>query len=326
MDREKFLQLLDRYLTGKASDLEIRKLMAYYDSYADDEGKIPQVGSKEFVLDQLYSKISRNSKKQKLRISTAVAASIILIISFFVGLKSQFFDPELEMVSISGEQIDLVLPDGSHVKLNANTKIRYSKFFEGEMREVYLDGEAFFDVKSDPKKPFIVHTRDVDLKVLGTSFNVRAYHQEDYTETSLITGKVEVLDKTQDQLNLVLEPNQKYTSRLKKFSNTQKNISNKDLDKPKTLIEEISMNPNEELPKEVQWVHNKLGFDNESLLNISKRLAIHYNVDFVFENKKAEQYLFTATFENDELQSILNALSVVESFKFRKEGQRIIVY
>ncbi len=94
-----------------------------------------------------------------------------------------------------GSKTNLVLPDGTKVWVNADSRLSYGKNFGNQLREVYLEGEAYFDVAEDKRKPFIVHTNNIDVKVLGTAFNVRAYGNEVNTQTTLLRGSVEVMLK-----------------------------------------------------------------------------------------------------------------------------------
>src|SRR4029078_631833 len=91
-----------------------------------------------------------------------------------------------------GSKSKVQLPDGTQVWLNADSRIAYNEKFQGNLREVTLEGEAYFDVVRDEKRPFVIHTAAIDIKVLGTAFNVRSYANEKNTETSLIRGSIEV--------------------------------------------------------------------------------------------------------------------------------------
>jgi len=124
-----------------------------------------------------------------------------------------------EVTTKKGNRTKIQLPDGSNVWLNAGSKINYSKNFEGKERVVFLNGEAFFvvflngeaffDVVKNPQKPFIIHTSKIDIKVLGTQFNVKAYEEDNTTETSLIRGSVEIFLKNDPGKKFLLRPNEK---------------------------------------------------------------------------------------------------------------------
>ncbi|HTG55228.1 MAG TPA: FecR family protein, partial [Niabella sp.] len=109
-----------------------------------------------------------------------------------------------------GSKSNLVLPDGTRVLLNSDTRLSYNQSFGKQAREVMLEGEAYFEVVKDAQHPFIVHTNAMDIKVLGTVFNVRAYNNEKNTQTTLLEGSVEVILNKRNERNLVvLKPREK---------------------------------------------------------------------------------------------------------------------
>ena len=114
-----------------------------------------------------------------------------------------------EIATKNGVSTKMVLPDGSTVWLNAGSKLDYTKIGSTGNREVQLTGEAFFDVVKNPERPFIIHTSKIDVKVLGTKFNVKAYPEDKTVETSLVQGSVEVFVKNRPGEKYLLKPNQK---------------------------------------------------------------------------------------------------------------------
>jgi transmembrane sensor len=144
--------------------------------------------------------IERKSYPYLLKIAAAV---ILFIVASGVIYLAVLRDKEIIRETTS--QVEkIVLPDGSEVWLNQNSRITYSNSF-GEDRNLYLKGEAFFDVKPDPEKPFTITTEGAQVKVLGTSFNVRAYPDEAHTEVFVATGKVS-LSATSTTQSIVLTP------------------------------------------------------------------------------------------------------------------------
>src|SRR5258708_5365973 len=109
----------------------------------------------------------------------------------------------------NGSRTKIVLPDGSQVWLNSGSNLTYTKEFGTRLREVELSGEAYFDVVKNPEQPFIIHTRQIDVKVVGTAFNVKSYPGERRTETTLIRGRVEVMIHNRPDEKIVLKPNEK---------------------------------------------------------------------------------------------------------------------
>ena len=116
---------------------------------------------------------------------------------------------ELAVTTKYGSKTDIQLPDGSKVWLNSGSSLKYDKQFGKELREVVLSGEAFFDVVRNAEKPFIIHTTNMDIKVLGTRFNVKSYANDKQSEASLIHGSIEVFIKKEGLKKILSEPNHK---------------------------------------------------------------------------------------------------------------------
>ena len=108
-----------------------------------------------------------------------------------------------------GSRTKLLLPDSTQVWLNSGSKLSYNKTYGNGTREVTLSGEAYFDVVKNPAHPFIIHTVNIDIKVLGTAFNVKSFPGEKNTETSLIRGSIEVTFKNRPSEKIILKPNEK---------------------------------------------------------------------------------------------------------------------
>ncbi len=198
------------------------------------------------------------------------------------------------------------LADSTTVFLNAASKLRFAETFSGKTREVYLTGEAFFDVKHDKDKPFIIHTDKVKVQVLGTSFNVKAYENDKDLSITVATGKVSVLReaKKQGQAHLLLPGDQLALNRANDmFTNSKVNP------------EDISA-----------WQTGTMVFNKETLENIAHRLERWYGVSFVFENKALALARFQLKQKNENLQTIMNALSVSGNFHYKMSGTKVILW
>src|ERR1700722_5620570 len=158
-------------------------------------------------------------KKSKTKIILLAASSIFALMIEFFAVKyfvanadkkqSESIQNNLSEISThNGSKTNVVLPDGTTVKLNAGSKLTYDKNYGNTTREVNLTGEAFFEVVKNKEKPFIIHTKKIDIKVLGTIFNVKSYPDEK-TETSLVRGSIEVTFKDKSSEKIILKPNEK---------------------------------------------------------------------------------------------------------------------
>lgn len=236
-----------------------------------------------------------------------------------------------EVTTKKGNRTKIQLPDGSNVWLNAGSKINYSKNFEGKERVVFLNGEAFFDVVKNPQKPFIIHTSKIDIKVLGTQFNVKAYEEDNTTETSLIRGSVEIFLKNDPGKKILLRPNEKLVLNNDKTIRNEiakKQIRNKALTETSKLhvaIKSLSyFNDIENV--ESSWTRNILSFDDEPFSEVAKKMERWYNVNIFFKNEKWQNRYLSGSFENETLDQALAALKFTTGFKFNIEGDNVSIY
>ncbi|WP_052496617.1 FecR family protein [Pedobacter lusitanus] len=215
----------------------------------------------------------------------------------------------------------LTLADGSKVTLNAESEIKYPVSFTGTNREVYLDGEAFFDVAKDHQHPFIVHTRNISIKVLGTAFNVKSYKDEQATETTLLRGKVEITLNKRPEKHILLNPAEKFTlihaldSTAEKLNGEIYRIT------PLTYYKD-----DKDAILETSWMNNKLLFRNESFSLLSMRLSRWYGVNFIFKSGKLKDDKFTGEFEKESLTEALKALQSITPFEYKIQGKTIYIY
>src|SRR5690606_5078196 len=157
-----------------------------------------------------------------------------------------------------GVKYTTVLPDGTQVKLNSSSSIKYPEQFSEDLREVFLKGEAFFEVKHDQQRPFIVHSGDLKIQVLGTSFNVRDYGDETETRVALVTGKVRIDPQSDTSSSLVLEPAQ-----MAVFNRENRSLQKKPFD----------------FKTEIGWKEGVLIFSNTTLAEAFDKIERWYGVE-----------------------------------------------
>lgn len=210
----------------------------------------------------------------------------------------------LEQSTENGERKVISLEDGTKVWLNVASTIRYPESFQREqIRELYLDGEAFFDVAEDKEKPFIVRTDAVQVKVLGTSFNVKSYKKESEIQTTLIKGKVTV-ESIDDEPKLVtLAPNQVAT-----YHRSSKKIV-------------LDNQPDTDMFS--GWKDGRLIFDNTPLGTIVLALERWYNVKITVDDEKSLRCHFSAKIENLTLREVLELFKVSDGIEYEIDGQNV---
>jgi len=236
-----------------------------------------------------------------------------------------------EIKTRKGSRTKLKLPDGSDVWLNAGSKLNYNKDFEKGNREVYLTGEAFFDVVKDVNRPFIIHTTAINVTVLGTQFNVKAYSEDVTTETSLLRGSVEVVLKNDPSKKYLLKPNQKLVLSNEALLSRVNNVpagksSARSIDADPEIRELAYLQDESNTNVESSWTRNILSFEDELFSEVAKKMERWYDVTIQFKNKRWAREYMSGSFENENLEQALKALKFTTGFNYKTEGKTITVY
>jgi transmembrane sensor len=220
-----------------------------------------------------------------------------------------------------------MLPDGTQVWLNAGSKLTYGKDFGTELREVTLSGEAFFDVVKDTAHPFVIHARNIDIRVLGTAFNVKSYPEDKTTETSLIRGRVEINIHNRPAEKIILQPNEKLivAAEPDSIKSSPKPALVSATPPPRVVLSDVQYDEQESVIVETSWMDNKLIFRDESFADLAVRLERWYGVEFVFTDPKLAALRFTGTFKGESLQVALRALKITGNFDYRIEQNTVII-
>jgi transmembrane sensor len=269
-----------------------------------------------------FDKVQRKSKSViSLFIKIASAAAIIV---FAIFITTKFINPLKtetlkSFVANYGEKKNFQLPDGSIVMLNAGSKINIKENYGVYSRDIYLEGEAFFDVKHNAELPFIVHTRAMDIMALGTAFNVKAYPGEKLTETSLVRGLVEVTFNEDKGRKVLLHPNQKVqygTSARSANARKPGNVTpNNKLIINESEVQNITKTDNGDIV-ETAWKENKLIFEDETFADIAISLERWYGVKIAFADDTIQQYRFTGIFEKEKLETLFSILKETKNFNY----------
>lgn len=226
---------------------------------------------------------------------------------------------QLQIVEVPyGSKSRIVLPDGSVVILNSGSSLKYSNSdFSSDRRSVYITGEGFFNVTKDQSKPFYVTTPGIRVKVLGTTFNVKAYTDEDIEETTLVTGKVEIFassDKEEKGKPIVLRPNQKavFVKSENEFLSTNSATSDKVTIPVK--LNKVNLQSSSKTEQVISWKENTLVFDNEPFSSLVVRIERWYNVKIIVNDPELNSTRFTGKFDKETLEQVLIALETVTPF------------
>ncbi|MDR1937093.1 MAG: DUF4974 domain-containing protein [Tannerellaceae bacterium] len=230
------------------------------------------------------------------------AAAILFIPLLFAVVYDRLKEEPVEYMDVRtnpGMMTAVDLPDGSKVWLNAESTLRRPVKFTGNTREVYVSGEAYFQVAKDSRRKFIVSAGNhLKVEVLGTEFNIEAYEDDGFIATTLVKGSISLSYVTGDnrRKSLLMQPSQKVFY----YENTG-NIKSR-----QTYI-----------ATDIAWIEGKIAFRNTPLEVVLKKLSHRFNVDFVIRNEAIKQYPFTGVFDKQQLVQILEHFRISSNIQYR---------
>jgi ferric-dicitrate binding protein FerR (iron transport regulator) len=316
--------LIANFLGGNSSAEDIEKLEAWVKESEENKAYYLNLKniwelseaksvSSEAALEKVLSRISSKDKKPELwEIWQKVAAILViplLIASLWPVYKSFSGDSKPkatlhETVAAFGSYTHIHLSDGSSVWLNSGSSLKYPDTFTSENRTVYLNGEGYFEVKSDTASPFYVNTPSFSVRATGTRFNVMSYTSSRNPSVTLIEGKVAVqkeVSVNKRRLISVLKPNQHMIY--------------------DTINGSVTIQ-NEDIYKFTAWKDGKLVFRNDLMAEVARRISQQYNVDIELEGEQIKNYRFRATFENEPLDELLRLLKISSPVDYRDYGSK----
>jgi transmembrane sensor len=333
---------LNQHLSVCPGDLELaRQVEAYWD-VPMTAASAPDEAATMVAWDRVRYKMadqqprpelpdSRRKIKRIIQYASAIAACLIVALGGMGWWKKVQVPatPQKSIVSTkNGCKSTIELPDGTKVWLNADSRIKYDENYGKENRELTLTGEAYFDVAHDAKKPFILHTGKMDIKVLGTAFNVKAYPGDGITEAALIRGSIEVTFPGRPQEKLILKPRDKI-SILNKEANTVKDTARPSYavsdERPAIMVSSIQYAPVDSAVIETAWVNNKLIFRKKTFEELSRDIERWFNVTIQVKDTSILSKQFTGTFSNESITDALEALSLSYPFHYKLNRSTNIV-
>lgn len=362
MDQDRIWFLLARKISGEATLDELRELemllktepaISYHASLIKDMdlvGPAPSTNVEaalEKHLDKLrtafpgdfteqnkpkevITDVNSSFKRRNIFRTIALVAGLTITTAAIWGLTSKNSNRSSKQDLLSsevstrhGSRSKVTLPDGTTVWLNVSSKLTYD-YGKADSRNVTLEGEAFFDVVKDENRPFMIHTRKMDITVLGTSFNVRSYKEDKTVETSLIQGKVEVTITGDNPEKIILAPNQKIVLPnldIKIPIAASVPVTNKEL----YTLGQVSVNPHDSLVAETAWKENYLIFNNERFEDIAVKMERWFDVSIAIQDSTVKNYRFTGTFANETVEETLEALKFTSMFHYNMDKKKITI-
>lgn len=326
-------ELLKKYLNNSCTDKEFEEFVSWvekeistkegkswgFDDWLSFEPDDKLKNSKKYsaLLNQIHHEINLKDQKENKRFTIGKVASwlsrvaailfIPLLGIVFYMLSNNIYQTDkfadlavdsLEIIAPIGSRTVVQLSDGSKVYLNYGSKIKYPRIFTGDTREITLAGEGYFEVTHNPDKPFIVKAGTINVKALGTAFNVLAYPGDDIIATTLVEGKVVIErvipgEKTKSIGTMVPGQHVAYNPESGEIHSTNGNID-----------------------KYIAWKDGKLVFDNEPITKVAEKLSRMYNVDIEIADD-IKDYTYTVTLVNDPLLLILDLMTEVTDIKYK---------
>ena len=337
MDKHYFIKLLHRYQQGDLTKEEQQFLESYYNLFQNEPDVLETLSieeKKEFeneIKGNIWNNISKEEQpSHKIRFINKRFIKVAAAAAIFIGIISSiffFYNLSLKnqgIASLSVEQLNgkskkqiyatlvvhqkenrvIFLPDGSTVILSPGSKLNYPSSFDGmEKREVFLYGQAFFDIKHNAFRPFIVHTGKLETIVLGTSFNIKAIPGEKDITVTVKRGKVKVTDE--NKMLGIITPNQQITYDRQNVNSVLKTVNNDSY---------------------LDWKDQDLFIDNMTLSEAAILLEEQYKVKIIISDLSIREQRFTATFPKDEkLEQALNSICLFNGLSYVYEGPNSLV-
>lgn len=255
---------------------------------------------------QLLKRIE-HKKRTWFRRMIAVAASAAAVVAIVIGSVSYFRYMNEQQVTFAeittsfGEKKEVTLPDGTLLILNSCSHVRYPEHFLGDTRSVELEGEGYFRVARNEEMPFIVKTGRLDVRVLGTRFDVKSYSTDEIVSVSVESGKVQV-DLPEAMMRLVA--------------------------KEQVLINTVSgeYSKKKEERGVAVWIKGNLRFSSTPVRDVAKELERVYNCQITFASGQEFNNLITGEHDNKSLESVLKSIEFISDIKYKKEGRNILLY
>ena len=341
MEEKRFTELLAKKLSGEITPDEFavfNRLIAGNTSFQkeyesvrsywmqDDEpydnmvGILEKIKQRAGITDTDENTASvieiQRPKKNLLWLRSIAAAAIALIVlsaSFYffrINTLENTTTRLTELKTKNGSIAKIRLADGTLVTLNALSTLSYPKNFTGKTREVFLSGEAFFDVAKDHNHPFIVHTNQSDIQVLGTAFDIKSYKNDPQFEATLFRGSIQATFKDNPTIKVILKPTDKLVIQHTSYS----------------LTKETYFDDSNTLNIETAWMNNKLVFKNEPFEQLANSLERKYGNNIFFKNDVLKSIKFTGEFEKEDINQILLSLKIVTRFNYKISGNNIYIF
>ncbi|MBN2214854.1 MAG: FecR family protein [Bacteroidales bacterium] len=237
-----------------------------------------------------------------------------------------------EYVIPYGSRSKILLPDGTDIWLNSGSRLKYDRHFGRHNRNISLEGEAYFNVTSGKKLPFIVNTSGLTIKVLGTAFNVKAYPEENFIETTVERGTVQVLGDLKSPAmpnGVVLKANQKllYTLKDETKKSAGQSDENKTVKQPVSVLKPNTAKLDDNISTKIytSWKDNRWIIEREELQSLAVKLERRYNVAVVIGDESLKHYVFSGILEDETLEQVLEAIQLTAPILYKINQKQVVL-
>lgn len=353
---ERLAELLSRKLSGEATSYELEELEHWLQTHPGDQyffdllsqywknrNPSPTIGKSdadrdfELILQHAEEETATNFYLKKARrmyfarLAAAAACIAITVAAIFwvvsgnnaSGSRGEAI--QNEVIAKKGARSSMLLPDGTRVWLNSDSRIHFAPSFGDTVREVTLDGEAYFDVTKDSSRPFVVHTSDIDIRVLGTAFNVKSYPFEKTIETTLIHGLVEITKKNETgSSRIILRPKEKLVfNKPDSIPDPARQVKPAAGHFPVIAIVPLAKKMADSVLQETAWVYNRLVFEGDTFEELALKMERWYNVKISFIDDTIRKRRLRGAFEDETIDEALKNLQLITPFSYKKQNNEI---
>lgn len=324
-------ELLAQYVSGECSDEEADMINQWIASDPGNRRLIeamkkvwstPGVNTQRLDKGKLWEKIKNESgismtadtkRKKHIFGSRWFKAAAVFLIAFSLpylyssALKPLFFQVKLlsmeKIVVENASRQKIELSDGTKITLDAGSRLYYNEFF-GETRKVYLEGEGFFEVARDLKKPFVVHANEGIITVLGTRFGIRAWEQTQKVRVVVAEGKVSFAPEVSEEDNQVI------------ITESQMSVLEKD--------EQPTPPQNVDVEKYLGWINDEIEFDDAPLSEVLSQLERWYNLEITLKNEDMSTERLTVHIQKRPLEETLDLIAVLTDSRYDRSGNKVV--
>jgi transmembrane sensor len=358
MVQENYLEIITRYLDGTATPEEAAMLLEWLKSDKLNTKlfiELKDIWLKTGLLNKedqeteraLYRFKSRvanttdviNSQKFfLLKYANAASVAFIVVLIGILFFARYEYNTEKDKVTYTetiiplGQKGQVLLGDGTRIALNSGSKIKYPSNFNSDKREVYVEGEAYFDVAHDETKPFLVHSGKLTVKVLGTSFNIKSYPGEDRIETTLVSGSVKIFQEIgkQEREITTLKPNEQAIYNTEDGKITVKQLRSATDEKLTSTKQDEQANMQKEKVLQIEsvilWKEQKLIFENETLEEMARKLTRWYGKNIHIEDESLKRNRYSGKFiYNETIYQVLEVLSITTEIQYSEKNHEIYI-